>query len=223
LSEAASDLFHQLLPNADLEDFRGAGYATLGAANFLIRFPGATEVKRYLRKHAERVASQSSGPGWIERWPSHDWPVAAQSMIVAASTLKDDKMRQHARSLIDEMREATSEGRVFLRRGENPDEEELPTSAAAFIEALGAEFHLSRDNELLKPIRAATDWFLGANRVGMPLYDFSTGGCHDALTASGLNRNQGTQATVFCLLAFLTLHRIASIVDSAAAREASPS
>jgi hypothetical protein len=43
------------------------------------------------------------------------------------------------------------------------------------------------------------------------VYDFATGGCHDALTAAGVNRNQGTEATLYCLLAFLTLQRLASV------------
>jgi hypothetical protein len=62
---------------------------------------------------------------------------------------------------------------------------------------------------LLDPIRNAMDWFLGANRRNESLYDFSTGGCYDAVTASGLNENQGTEATISYLLAMLTLHEIA--------------
>ena len=58
-------------------------------------------------------------------------------------------------------------------------------------------------------LRAAADWFLGANKRSESLYDFNSGGCHDALTASGLNYNQGTEATVSCLIAFLTLHHLA--------------
>jgi hypothetical protein len=55
------------------------------------------------------------------------------------------------------------------------------------------------------------------------VYDFSTGGCHDALTASGLNRNQGTEATMWFLLSFLTLHRLASVVQpSASASQDTP-
>ena len=78
-----------------------------------------------------------------------------------------------------------------------------------FVEALGAQFTATRDLELLKPLRSAADWFLGANRRNDALYDFKSGGCYDALTASGVNQNQGTEATVSCLISFLTLHELA--------------
>jgi hypothetical protein len=84
-------------------------------------------------------------------------------------------------------------------------------TAAAFIEAIGAAYYDTRDHELLTPIRAAADWFLGDNRRGEAIYQFATGGCYDAVTASGLNRNQGTEATAYCLIAFATLHRLAGM------------
>ena len=79
------------------------------------------------------------------------------------------------------------------------------------MEALTAVYNANKDQSLLSPIRTAADWFLGNNRLGIALYDFSTGGCHDALMATGLNRNQGTAASVYCLLAFMTLHKLAGL------------
>ena len=72
-------------------------------------------------------------------------------------------------------------------------------------------YEITKDKEYLKLQRKAFDWFLGANGKGTAVYDFETGGCYDALTASGLNSNRGTEATTFCLLAFLTLTRIDGI------------
>ena len=69
--------------------------------------------------------------------------------------------------------------------------------------------------ELLTPVRSAVDWFLGANKLNKALYNFSTGGCHDALTASGINNNQGTEATIYCLMAFLSLNNVIGIDDAA--------
>jgi hypothetical protein len=211
LEAPAYELFQQVLPAAECTDARGAAYAMLGAYNYLRRFPGASEVRRYLRHRVDDLLGCCSTPGWWERFGGFDWPVAAQSMTVAARFLEDDALRARAESCLREVRELTAEGTVFLRPNDNAVEEELPTTAAAFIEALGAAFYASRDETLLAPIRSATDWFLGVNRIGEALYDFSTGGCHDALTAAGLNLNQGTEATACCLLAFLTLHRMAAL------------
>jgi glycosyltransferase involved in cell wall biosynthesis len=211
LHGAANDIFTLLLHNTDFKDMRGTGHAILGAANYLSRFPGALEVKRYLSRHVKRLEAHCEEPGWIERWGAADWGVAVQSLIVAYAILERPKLSPRITEMIEEIRTVTSNGTIFLKLGDNPDGEELPTTAATFIEALGAAFHFERDAQYLQPIRAAVDWFLGANRLGESLYDFSTGGCHDALTPSGLNWNQGTEATCYCQLAFLTLHRLAGI------------
>ncbi|MBI4720768.1 MAG: glycosyltransferase family 4 protein [Chitinivibrionia bacterium] len=211
LHGAANDIFTILLPNTDFKDMRGAAHAVLGAANYLGRFPGALEVKRYLSRHVKRLEALCADAGWIDRWGSADWPVAMQALVVAYSVLEKPDLSPRMHEMIDEIREVTSNGTVFLRLGDNPDEEELPTTAATFIEALGAAFYYKREAQYLAPIRSAVDWFLGANRLNVELYDFSTGGCHDALTPSGLNWNQGTEATCYCQLAFLTLHQLAGI------------
>jgi glycosyltransferase involved in cell wall biosynthesis len=211
LAPTANDLFQSLLPYAKIDSLRGAGYAVLGAGNYLAHFPGASDVRRFLIRQANILVSGCESEEWVRVWGDTDWPVAVQALSVAASVLGRKKMRALSKKLADELIEITSGGRVFLRSGDNPDEEETPIMAAAFIEALGAVFYDERNRDLLDPIRAAADWFLGDNQKNEALYEFSTGGCHDAVTAAGLNRNQGTEATIFCLLAFTTLHRLAGM------------
>ncbi|MGD8414037.1 MAG: glycosyltransferase family 4 protein [Candidatus Latescibacterota bacterium] len=220
LAEPAIEMFQQLMNAAQFAEGRSAAYAVLGAANYLVRFPGAFQIKRFLSRQADtviRFCSESGGgdgppvhTDWIERWRHADWPMAAQATTLAADRLGDDRLREIARTLIAQAREVTSDGTVFVRPGPNPSGEETPLTAAVYIEALGAMYLITGEKELGHSIRAAADWFLGANKLGEPLYDFSTGGCHDALTASGVNRNQGTEATTWALLSFLTLHRLAS-------------
>jgi len=220
LAEPAIELFHQLMSGATFAEGRAAAYAVLGAANYLVRFPGAFQLKRFLSRQADTVVRFCSDSGrgdgppiqsdWIERWRHPDWPMAAQATAVAADLLGDDGLRETSRILIAQAREATSDGTSFFRTGPNPGREESPVTAAVYIEALEAAYIDSGEEEFVHSIRSAADWFLGANRLGIPLYDFSTGGCHDALTASGVNRNQGTEATTWFLLSFLTLHRLAS-------------
>jgi hypothetical protein len=107
-------------------------------------------------------------------------------------------------------------GTVFVQPAgpEERDDRERPITAASFIEALGAAHYADRDDSLLEPMRAAADWFIGANSRGLSLYDFATGGCCDGLSASGLNRNQGTEATAYCLIALLTLYSIGGTRDA---------
>ena len=212
--EAANDTFQQLIPYADFEGVRAAGHAVLGASSYLVHFPGATEVRRYLRRHVARLEVTCKRPDWIAAWNGPDWPVAAQALLIAGDKLGRDNLGELGRGLLGELLDRTSHGTLFLRTGENPDEEEIPVTASTFIEALGAAFKLGRDRDLLEPIRAAADWFLGANRLGKALYDFKTAGCHDALSASGLNPNQGLESSAYWLLALLTLQELAGSMSS---------
>jgi hypothetical protein len=205
----ANDLFNQLIPDQTPASHRGAAHATLGAADYLRRFPGASAVRRYLEGRLSDLAAFLEQPDWHGRWKGPDWPVAVQALAVAASVLKDKTLTAHAGSLSAQMCRACRQGTEFLILGEDGDQEEHPITAATFIEALGAVMHLGFNDGTVDAVRSAADWFLGANQPEHSLYDFATGGCHDVLTARGLNENQGTEATLYCLLAFLTLHELA--------------
>jgi len=210
-SATANDMFQELASRWNASSIQGRAYGVLGAANYLTRFPGASDVRRLLTRSLDGLAGFCAEPEWIDRWEAPDWPVAAQAMAVGAEVGGRSDMAALGGEMIEQLRRETNDGTVFFRRGENPDEEELPITAATFIEALGAAYRTKRTPEILESMRAAADWFLGVNRKTTPVYDFVSGGCCDALTASGLNKNQGIQATSFCLLAFLTLTRIAGV------------
>jgi hypothetical protein len=44
--------------------------------------------------------------------------------------------------------------------------------------------------------RQAVDWFLGANDIGVAMWDPATGGGYDGLTLHGANLNQGAESTL---------------------------
>ncbi|NOZ86859.1 MAG: glycosyltransferase [Deltaproteobacteria bacterium] len=208
LAAAANDLFNQVLPDMAGDDNRGCAYCILGACDYLRRFPGASQVRRLLSSETKRLVSFCTGFDWYEKWKAADWPLAVQALMIAGHSLADPDVQEFSMAMVERLMELTDRGTKF----EVPDEElESPVMAATFIEAVAAAYYQRRDIDLLQPLRAAADWFLGANSYGLSLYDFSTGGCHDALTNSGLNLNQGVEATTYCLIAFLTLHRLSGL------------
>ena len=164
-------------------------YAILGSANYLHHFSGAGTVRRQLARWLTQIEEACRHPDWIDRWEEADWPIAAGTFAMAGEILDRDEIKDFAEALAAQLCEETKQGALFFKRGENPDEEELPVTAATFIEALSAVFLSGRAPGLIDPIRAAADWFLGTNRAGLSLHDFSSAGCHDALTAAGLNLN----------------------------------
>jgi len=219
---AANDLAQEVVSSWTPTTTIGCAYGVLGSVNYLMRFSGASGVRRWLSRSANELAEVCTKKHWMDRWDAADWPVAAQAVIVAAHTLNSTRMATLGRHMLKQICKETKNGTVFLRRGENPDEEELPVTAATFIEAVGAAFDIHRAENTLGAMRAAADWFFGANDKGIAVYDFVTGGCHDALTASGLNANQGIEATTFCMLAILTLTRIAGVGEPAPKKTRAP-
>jgi glycosyltransferase involved in cell wall biosynthesis len=96
------------------------------------------------------------------------------------------------------------------RGGEPATVGEQPIDAAVFVLAFRAAFDATGDRRYMGRMRKSFEWFLGANRLGVPLYDFSTAGCHDGLEANAVNENQGAESVVSFLIALLAMLGLAS-------------
>jgi hypothetical protein len=83
--------------------------------------------------------------------------------------------------------------------------DEQPIDASAFVLAFRAAHAATGDRRYLARMRESFEWFLGANRLGLSLYDSSTAGCHDGLGAQEVNKNQGAESMVSFLLALLAM------------------
>jgi glycosyltransferase involved in cell wall biosynthesis len=98
-------------------------------------------------------------------------------------------------------------GNKGRRRGEVPaeDGDEQPIEAAALVEALVDALGATGDRAHGRRAVRAFEWFLGRNRLGVPVYDFATGGCHDGLGLQTVNDNEGAESTLAFLQALLAL------------------
>jgi hypothetical protein len=93
----------------------------------------------------------------------------------------------------------------YPREGKRAIVDEQPIDAAAFVLAFQDAHAATGDSRYLARMRQSFEWFLGANRLGLSLYDPTTAGCRDGLEASGVNENQGAESTVSFLLALLAM------------------
>jgi uncharacterized protein YyaL (SSP411 family) len=92
-----------------------------------------------------------------------------------------------------------------VRGGERATADEQPIDASAFVLAFRAAYAATGDRQYLERMRESFEWFLGANRLGLAPYDFSTAGCRDGLETQGVNENQGAESVVSFLLALLAM------------------
>jgi hypothetical protein len=91
--------------------------------------------------------------------------------------------------------------------------DQQPVEAAAMVMMLRAAYDVTRNARFLTLQRTAFDWFLGANDLRIPLYDFRTKGCSDGLMPDGVNGNQGAESMVSFLLSLLSIMDSCAIID----------
>jgi hypothetical protein len=75
--------------------------------------------------------------------------------------------------------------------------------------AFRAAYLVTGDQRYLQRMRQAFAWFLGTNRLGMPVYDSATAGCRDGLGEQAANLNQGAESTVSFLLSLIEMLELA--------------
>ena len=86
--------------------------------------------------------------------------------------------------------------------------DQQPLEAQAMIDACIAAFASTGDEIWRAQARAAYDWYLGANDIGLPLASEQDGGCFDGLMPSGVNRNQGAESILALQLSSCAMIRL---------------
>jgi len=185
--------------------------------------------REVLRSLADRLSGWYAGVRteswrWLEPYLSYDNARLPQAMVAAGRALGDEELLRQGLEALDWYAEqcALSSGvpRMVGHRGRRRHEpvgpgageeadgaegDEQPVEAAALVEALVEAFAATGDPAYGRRAVRAFEWFLGRNRLGIAVYDFATGGCHDGLGAETVNDNEGAEST----LAFLqALHAL---------------
>lgn len=221
--EPARRLLERLVATLGRElSLRTAAYAVLGLAP-LDSDRLEPQARRLLERLTDQIAdayrrNASSDWSWFEDELSYDNARLPQALIRGGSALgRDDLTELGLESLRWLGDECGLEGDLLRlpghhgrRRGEAAPRagDEQPLDAAALVEAELLAFTLTRRAEHGVRARHSFEWFLGRNRLHLPLYDFATGGCSDGLGVDDLNRNEGAEST-------LVFHRAALALDAA--------
>jgi hypothetical protein len=99
----------------------------------------------------------------------------------------------------------------FWRRGDEPARfDQQPLEAAASAAACIEAFHATGDPDWKTSALQAFDWFLGANDLGLSLYDTTSGGCFDGLHDNRVNGNQGAESTLSFLITLAEMRALAT-------------
>jgi len=220
------DRFDLLVKYVNKQYPRGMAYSILGMSDYLKQFPGASDIKRQLEITADGLVHQHEEHNfpdwqWFEDELTYDNAIIPCALFAAGSVL-GDKYTEVAEKTCEFLLEKTFDGEHFSfvgckgwyeRKGSKATFDQQPIEVLSTIMMLRSAYEATGKSEYLKLQRKAFDWFLGENDLHIPLYDFRTKGCNDALTPGGVNINQGAESILSFLLSLL------AIVESYSAAE----
>jgi hypothetical protein len=220
----ARDMLARAIPHAPELGPRGTAQAALGLVSLLVAAPGAAESRVMLDYLVGKLAAWYHGHAtdewrWFEPTLTYDNAILPLALFAAYEVTGERATLRVARESLEFLEEMCFvDGRLQLvgntgwhsRGGEKASADEQAIDAAAFVLAFGYAFKVTADRHYLRRMREAFAWFLGANRLGVPLYDFATAGCCDGMGVAEVNRNQGAESTICFLLSLLKMLELAS-------------
>ncbi len=230
------DCFDKSVDLVPKQYLRGKAYSILGMSDYLKQFPGASDIKRQLEMAADALVKcyeQNSLPDWqwFETKLTYDNAALSHALFVAGLVLDDTRFIEVATSTAEFLLANTYNGEHFsfigcngwYERGkQRATFDQQPIEAVSTVLMLRAAYDATGDQRYLKLQRKAFDWFLGANDVHVPVYDFKTKGCNDGLVRGGVNLNQGAESTLSFLLSLLAIVETYAIIHQPGSEPAAP-
>jgi hypothetical protein len=183
-----------------------------------------------LRRLADQLSDayeKTAGPDWhwFEDYMTYENPRLPQALLAASVAIPEvARYRQIGAESLDFLLQvsrspdgshapignAPMERDAWFKRGDHrpPQFDQQPVDAGALVEACALAHRVTRKPHFRTAAWDAFDWYLGKNVHKVPVYNPETGGVADALTPSGLNRNQGAESVLSVHLAYQALHSL---------------
>ncbi|PIQ83918.1 MAG: glycosyl transferase [Candidatus Omnitrophica bacterium CG11_big_fil_rev_8_21_14_0_20_63_9] len=219
----AKDMFNRALPRAMGLGPRGTALSMLGLASFIAVEPSDNGARNSLSVMADKLVKRYQEESvqdwrWFEPALTYDNAIIPLALFKAFSLTRERASLRVARESLEFLEDVCFvDGCLTLvgnagwhsRGGQKPHADEQAIDAAAFVLAFRGAYLATGDHHYLRRMRESFAWFLGSNRLGMPLYDSVTAGCRDGLGAVQANQNQGAESTICFLLSLLEMLELA--------------
>lgn len=208
----SAQLFERGLPVVEtFSSPRAWAFSLLGIHEYLRGFPDNTQVKasrEKLTSELVRLWKQCATTDWPWFEPSATYDNARLSQAL----IQSGRLMSHREGLeigLKSLRwlvslQTTQAGHFrpigsngfYVKDGVRAHFDQQPVEAQAMVSACLEAFRATQDATWPKEARRAFEWFLGRNDLGLPLYDFSSGGCGDGLHDDRVNENQGAESSL---------------------------
>lgn len=211
LNNAGKEIFEKASPCCDdLVSVRGIANSIIGLCQFL-RFNYPDDLKKELiirladKMLAKYQVNKDGSWHWFEPVLSYDNAILPLALLHAYEMTGTKKYLSVARESMlfleskvffkNILRPIGNKG--WLYKGGVPAQfDQQGIDAMAMVMYYQQAWKLTQDKKYLERMCASYQWFLGANDLGISLYDPVTGGCADGLQEDGINLNQGAESTL---------------------------
>lgn len=200
---------------------RAQAYAACGLSAYLIlhrdyepALQGMKLIADSLLKRYNETADENWK--WFEETMTYDNARLPQTLLLGYRHLGDPEYLRVGLEALDFLVSAQYENGYFdlignegwyKKGGERAPYGQQPVDAGALVETCVLAMALTGNEQYLEMAYAALQWYLGRNRLGVPLYSPITGACADGLERDGPSANKGAESTISFILALLSLYR----------------
>ncbi|MDA1005037.1 MAG: glycosyltransferase family 4 protein [Verrucomicrobia bacterium] len=211
---------------------RSWAFALLGIHEYLRNFPDGPEVGAARAALTEKLLrfwddSSSKEWPWFEESLTYDNARLSQALILSGQWMPHSRaLEVGLASLRWLVSVQTAESGNFRPIGSNGFYQaggsraifdQQPLEAQATVSACHEAFRASRDSFWADEAGRAFEWFLGRNDLGVPLYDFTSGGCSDGLHSGRVSENQGAESTLAFHIALAEMEASQQLIPPATA------
>jgi len=155
---------------------------------------------------------------WPEPILTYENGLIPQALLVSGRRLGWSHLVRHGRYLLDWLVEVetATEGHLTVvgnagwwpRDAPRARYDQQPIEATALLLAAEAAYAITADEGYRTTMERCYAWFLGSNDTGEAIAIPGRGACHDGLSASGVNANQGAESTLMWLIALERIRRL---------------
>lgn len=225
----AMNLFKRALPVLNgFESPRAWAFSLIGIHAYLVRFSGDSDARRIRKVLALKLFdlyAKNASPDWpwIEDIVTYSSGRIPQALLLSGQWLhRGDVIEAGLNSLEWLVKIQTDPAGHFapigndgwyVKNGKRAKLDQQPVEAHSMIDACVEAYNVTGDKKWIEEARRCFDWFLGGNDLNVLIYDYTTGGCHDGLTAEGANLNQGAESTLAWLLSLLKMYMVTGVTS----------
>jgi glycosyltransferase involved in cell wall biosynthesis len=205
---------------ADIDSPRAKAFKMLGSIAVLSHDPDHSGLQAFVSDWGDRLVqlyqhTKRDNWHWFEPVLAYDNARLPEALIRAGMSLRRDDFLQTGLEALEWLNaiQTSSSGHFsaigsdsFNRPFADPlPHDQQPLEAAAMVDACDVAFVATGGPLWQQRAINAYRWFLGKNDNGLAVGDVETGGCFDALTPTGVNRNQGAESLLAFHLATLAI------------------